>query len=153
MAREVTAHDGCIAWEWPRNCTLWRDPEVSKIIEEFGLESALFDGCAYGLRSEHGRNKGQPIKKPWTLATNSPALYKRFHGKLCPGKGAHPTHAPCAGRNTSASAFYPRRMAVDFHKGWLEHCRQRESYYSSSRGGAGNTATARCRHRAAWSPS
>ena len=130
VAREIMASDGSIVWEWPRGCSLWRDPAVVAIIKKFGLTPALFDGCAYGLRSESGQNKGLPIHKPWTLATNCPAIYKKFHGKRCPGKHAHPKHAPCAGRDTSASAFYPRRMAVDFHKAWMEHCRQREEYYA-----------------------
>ena len=130
VAREVTASDGCIGWEWPRNCSLWRDHQVVAIIKEFGLEPAFFDGCAYGLCCESGRNKGKPIKKPWTLATNSPALFKRFNGKRCPGESVHPEHAPCEGRDTAKSAFYPRRMAVDIHKAWLNHCQQREAYYA-----------------------
>ena len=125
VAREIISTDGCIGWEWPKHCSLWRDPEVVAIIKEFGLEFAFFDGCAFGLRSESGTNKGLPILKPWTLATNCPAMYKRFHGKRCPGKDVHTTHAPCAGQDTARSAFYPRRMAVEFHKAWLDHCQQR----------------------------
>ena len=28
--------------------------------------------------------------------------------------------------------FYPRSRAVEFHKAWIEHCRQRDAYYELS---------------------
>ena len=63
-------------------------------ITEFDLHAAIFDGCAFGLLSASARNKGQPIKKPWALASDCPALVPAFSGKGCPGE---PKHAPTQG--------------------------------------------------------
>eukprot|EP00972_Heterocapsa_arctica_P026086 3840979-Heterocapsa_arctica.AAC.1 len=45
-------------------------------------------GCALGMKTD----KGVPMLKPWTIATNDPYVFNAFKGKLCPGKGAHPEH-------------------------------------------------------------
>ena len=125
VAWTVRELGGCIAWEWPRDCALWKSSEIQDILQEYGLEHARFDGCSYGVKCQAGRFKGLPIRKPWSIVTDCPALWRRFSGKCCPGPGAHPYHAPCAGSDTAASGYYTRRMAVDIHKSWMEHCTQR----------------------------
>ena len=84
VAEVVKKLGGCIAWEWPRDCALWRKPFMRRIIDEFGLDGASFDGCAYGVKCKHGKHAGLPIKKPWVIGTDCPALYKKFNGKCCP---------------------------------------------------------------------
>ena len=125
VAWTVRELGGRIAWEWPRDCALWKDAEIQQILQEYGLEHARFDGCSYGVKCQVGRHKGQPIHKPWSIVTDCPALWRRFSGKCCPGPSVHPCHAPCAGSDTAASGYYTRRMAVDIHKSWMEHCTHR----------------------------
>ena len=132
VAWTVRELGGCIAWEWPRDCALWRSAEIQEILQEYGLEHARFDGCSYGVKCRAGQHKGLPILKPWSIVTDCPALWRRFSGKCCPGKEVHPFHAPCAGADTAASGYYTRRMAVDIHKSWLEHCAQRRGKSASS---------------------
>ena len=80
VARAVMESNGCIAWEWPRSCALWRERRIQDIMREFGLAEAFFDGCAFGVKCQSGRNKGLPIRKPWVMAANCPSLFRNFHG-------------------------------------------------------------------------
>ena len=63
-----------IAWEWPKGCWLWDHHKVCAIIDEFALDCAVFDGCAFGLKALAGKDKGKPIKKLWAIATDSPSI-------------------------------------------------------------------------------
>ena len=57
---------GRIAIEWPSNNDYWRRDDVLEFVEKFGLYKSQCHGCSYGLRDE----RGTPIKKPWTIATD-----------------------------------------------------------------------------------
>ena len=70
VAREVIGAGGTIAFERPRNCAYWHWPRVKKFVDEFDLVFAEFDGCAFGLTFSNGN----PIRKPWRVATNMPTL-------------------------------------------------------------------------------
>ena len=54
-----------VAIEWPQNCRYWRFPRIIKFINEFSLKRYDFHGCMLGTRD----HEGNPIKKPWTVAT------------------------------------------------------------------------------------
>ena len=116
VARQVTADGGCVAWEWPRNSPLWQHDKVKAFIKEFNLETVLFDGCAFGVCSQCGANRGMPIKKPWRIDTNCPELYRAFQGKMCPGVHKHPQHAPCQGGDTVKTGHYTPSMARNIHR-------------------------------------
>ena len=75
------------------------------------MNQARFHGCAAGLRS----SAGAPIKKPWTIATTSSALLEKLALFQCPGKDAHPFHAPCAGSETKKTELYTDLMADTVH--------------------------------------
>ena len=84
VAWTVRELGGCIAWEWPRDCALWKAPGIQEIVQEYALEHARFDGCSYGVKCRAGRHKGLPIHKPWSIVTDCSALWRRFSGKCCP---------------------------------------------------------------------
>ena len=67
-----------------------------------------------------------PIRKPWAIATDCPSLVQASSGKRCPGKQAHPEHAPWQGCDTAASGFYTRPLCALVHKAWQRHVLQRE---------------------------
>ena len=58
--------DHYIAIEWPKGCRYWKFPFVVRFIEDQGLLMYDFDGCMVGTKDE----KGNPIKKPWSIATD-----------------------------------------------------------------------------------
>ena len=111
VAREVLARHGDISFEWPTGCALWKTPEIQDMIEEFALNTVNFHGCAAGLASKDG----VPIKKPWTVATNCPAVSNALSSFICPGKNVHPVHAPCAGTETKKTELYTKAMADAVH--------------------------------------
>ena len=61
VARHNRALGGTHAFEWPKNCSLWKLRIVQDMKEELGLIDVVFDGCAVGLESHHGTNAGMPI--------------------------------------------------------------------------------------------
>ena len=52
--------------------------QVSDFINELKLIKVNIDGCALGLKDE----KGTPILKPWTIATDDNYLYRRFKNEM-----------------------------------------------------------------------
>jgi len=75
----VHKHGGGVAIEWPRFCRYWQEPRVTRLIAELGLARADFDGCFFGLATEHG----VPIKKPWRVMTNDNLIWKALDEKKC----------------------------------------------------------------------
>ena len=55
-----------IAFEWPKENTLWKCKEVQNWIKVCNLKPVTFNGCMVGLVSK----QGVPIKKPWKVATD-----------------------------------------------------------------------------------
>ena len=111
VARAVIARGGDVSFEWPTGCSLWRTTEVTEMIEEMSLNRVNMHGCAARLVSKDG----VPIKKPWTIATTSSALYDALETLTCPGTTLHPVHAPCAGSETKKTELYTRTMADAVH--------------------------------------
>ena len=65
--------------------------------------------------------KGKPVYKPWTVATNCSELFEALNCQKCPGPKAH-NHEPCAGKNTKMSENYTDPMVRIIHKAWTKHC-------------------------------
>ena len=96
VAEETLRHGGKIAFEWPTGCTYWQLSAVQNFMMQHGMVKANLDGCAMGLKS---RKTGMPIRKPWTVASNCPALIHARDGRLCPGPDYHPEHTTCRGQD------------------------------------------------------
>ena len=62
--------------------------------------------------------KGVPIRKPWTIATNDEYVFRKFQNKVCPGKEEHPEHCPTAGKYTKMTENYTDQMVKLIHKAW-----------------------------------
>ena len=118
VAEYVTKIGGFIAMEWPRQCAYWQEQEVQDFILKYGLVSVHLDGCMFGLVSKHGRNAGQPIRKPWRVDTNSPALAQQL-SRVC--DGSH-THVPCQGRDTKSTEGYTDEIVDTVHDAFRAQC-------------------------------
>ena len=107
---------GRIAVEWPTNCDYWRYHIVQDFFEELQLQKVSFDGCSLGLLSDNN----DPVKKPWSVATNDGYIYRAFSAHKCPGPPAHATHQTCEGKYTKRSESYTWPFADLVHKAWLD---------------------------------
>eukprot|EP00971_Amphidinium_carterae_P140909 2791703-Amphidinium_carterae.1 len=63
--------------EWPTGCSYWQKARVKRFLKRNHLKKVDFHGCALGVTSLSGK----PIKKPWTIATNSFTLREMFKDK------------------------------------------------------------------------
>ena len=79
LARAVRGSVGTISFEWPRHCSLWREPIVHAFVEEFQLRAVDFDGCAVGLVHPVS---GLPLLKLWRVYTGARGT---IHMELFPG--------------------------------------------------------------------
>jgi hypothetical protein len=84
FAKVVRENGGTISFEWPRYCLGWAKQEVLDFVSSFDLTSVSIDGCAFG----HSHN-GQPIKKPWRIVTDHPALAENLRPWTCSGDHQH----------------------------------------------------------------
>ena len=116
VARESIKHNGHIAVEWPSGCDYWRYHIVQEFFAELQLEKIKFDGCALGLRSD----SNDPIRKPWSVATNNGHIFRAFAKYTCPGKDKHPYHEPCAGKYTKRTENYTWPFTDVIHKAWRD---------------------------------
>ena len=62
---------GHLALELPRHCMYWSQPLLTQFVTDFGLLSAEFDGCMYGLVAKYGASAGHAMLKHWKLVTMS----------------------------------------------------------------------------------
>ena len=104
IARAVHFRGGTISFEWPSNNRYWKFKQTKVFISRYRMKRQSFHGCAFGLSDEHG----QPIKKPWTFATNCKHLMDAIQPFQC--SGSH-THACCRGKTAKLSEAYTPRMA------------------------------------------
>ena len=84
LADIVIAKGGVVCIEWPTPCKYWRDPQVLAFTRRHHFVKTQFHGCAYGLQNR----KGNFMKKPWSVSTNSPSIAQRLSRK-CDGTHAH----------------------------------------------------------------
>ena len=107
LSKEVLKRGGIVCMEWPTPCQYWRDPQVVEFLQSFGFTKSKFHGCAYGLTNAHG----QPMKKPWTLATTN-AIVARDVVRTC--DGTH-KHAIARGKDCKCAEDYTIEFAKHVH--------------------------------------
>jgi hypothetical protein len=112
LAEMIISRGGDISFEWPSGCSLWDEPEIVDLLQRYSLNKVEMHGCAAGLRSDRS---GLPVKKPWTIATTSPAMIDHLRNFRCPGPREHPEHEPCAGPETKKSELYTPIMTDAIH--------------------------------------
>ena len=111
---------GDFYFEWPTGCQGWHVPELRQFraaLEKQGREvyECRVDGCAYGMRSRH---TGHYLGKRWTVWTSDLAMFRGLR-RRCPKNHLHDV---IQGRETAASAFYPRRMGARVAAIWATTC-------------------------------
>jgi len=119
-ARFAISRGWRIAFEWPKNCSLWKEPDVIAMIAEFQLQCVCFDGCALGVKSITGPFEGLPIQKPWCVATDVVEIFNALKPFVCKG---HPVvngkqHASCRGKDASNTENYTVKMTNLIHQAW-----------------------------------
>ena len=77
-ARFAVSKGWRIAFEWPKNCSLWKETDVIAMISEFQLQCVCFDGCTLGVKSISGPFEGLPVRKPWCVATDVVEIHIAF---------------------------------------------------------------------------
>ena len=111
IEKDIQSRGARIAIEWPRSCSYWNLGYVRDFCARNSLETTFFDGCAYGLVAQYGREAGTPIRKPWRVDTNMEAL----RGVLNRTCSCTKPHATCQGRETSATENYTDAIAEAVH--------------------------------------
>ncbi len=126
VAAACTANGGHIAIEWPRSCSYWSHKSVQTFLRKSNLINYDFDGCMYGLCSTKGHTLGDPIKKPWRIASNMTEFsHLRRRCTHLPSE-----HVRCAGADTKTSEGYTDALAALIHR-----C------FASFAGGLGGSST------------
>ena len=121
VADAVTKAGGKVAIEWPKNNEYWKLPEVEEAVRKHGLQKVTVNACMVGLTSVNPEDRGQPVRKPWTIATNDETLREHMHKFLCPSIDHHGVpHAPCLKRNAKMSESYTDVMIDAIHEAWRE---------------------------------
>ena len=87
---------------------------MQEFFEELQLEKIKFEGCALGLRSDYN----DPIRKPWSVATNNGHIFLAFVKYSCPGRDKHPYHEPCAGKYAKRTESYIWPLTDVMHTAW-----------------------------------
>jgi hypothetical protein len=116
LAERVLKRGGCIAIEWPANCAYWRWECVVDFVDSHNLRTVRFDGCALGIKSRDGN----PILKPWKVATNMLSLVKTLEKFRCDGSHEHVT---CRGVDAKLSENYSPKMVAVVHDAFALHVR------------------------------
>ena len=103
IAKLVLARNGFVSFEWPTTALGWKEDELVKMCEFFGLV-VDFHGCALGVKARNG----EPMLKPFTITTNNPDLVAELQTKQCK---CTRKHVPCEGAETTRSGHYTKQMA------------------------------------------
>ena len=98
-----------IALEWPRKCRYWKLTKVAKLLNFYGMIAYHFDGCALGMVNQDN----DPLKKPWTVATNHTGVGKALSKFQCT---CNRRHAPGRGIALKKTEEYTFRMTDAIHK-------------------------------------
>ena len=112
VAKKVVEQGGDVSFEWPTGCALWKHELTQNLVNDLSMNKVNMHGCAAGLTSAKDNT---PIKKPWTVASTSPAIIDTLSKFQCPGKEMHPVHSPCAGAETKRTELYTPDMADAIH--------------------------------------
>jgi hypothetical protein len=111
---------GHLALELPRHCMYWSQPLLTQFVTNFGLLSAEFDGCMYGLVAKHGDDAGQLLLKPWKLVTTSTRLASSITERCT----HNVSHVRIEKRNTKSSETYPHKLAKEVLKAIRIECKR-----------------------------
>ena len=103
IARLVVQQNGFVSFEWPTSASGWKEKTVKELTEWLGAK-VDFHGCALGVKARNG----EPMKKPFTIATNNLDLVTELQTKQCHCKVKH---VPCEGAETTRSGHYTKQMA------------------------------------------
>ena len=98
-----------IALEWPRKCRYWKLTKVANLLNQYEMLTYNFDGCALGMKNQ----EGEPLKKPWTVATNHAGIGKTLSKFQCK---CERRHAPGRGIALKRTEEYTFRMTDAIHK-------------------------------------
>jgi hypothetical protein len=74
-----------ICMKWPAGCSYWKRRNDRRSIEQNGSIVAKFNGC----RLNPTDSAGNPLARPWKLATNCPGIIRRFQDLKCRGDHVH----------------------------------------------------------------
>ena len=98
-----------IALEWPRKCRYWKLAKVAKLLSLYEMIAYHFDGCALGMVNQDN----DPLKKPWTVATNHVGVGRALSKFQCT---CNRRHAPGRGIALKKTEEYTFRMTDAIHK-------------------------------------
>ena len=87
---------------------------MTEFISKFDLKLVSFDGCSVGVKDPDGN----PMRKPWTIATDVPEIYEAFVSKKC---HCAVDHVACEGSLTKGTERYTDRFAELVHEAWRKH--------------------------------
>jgi hypothetical protein len=82
--------------------------------EEMGM--VRIDGCRFGLRDDHG----DPIKKPWRVATACQELLSGLQDMRCT---CTVPHTPCQGKYTKRTEAYTPLLVARIHDCFRQHAK------------------------------
>ena len=116
---------GDFYFEWPTQCSGWSQPLLLAFVNDVlsagkRVYKIRVDGCMYGLCCRSGEHA---LLKRWTILTTD----AKMHALLPRRCDRSHNHAIIQGRETSATAFYPKAMArlvAQVWQGELNPCRQ-----------------------------
>ena len=90
-----------IALEWPRKCPYWKLTKVAKLLVQYEMIAYHFDGCALGMKNQND----DPLKKPWTVATNHSGIGKALSKFQCRCERRHAQGRGLALKKTEEYTF------------------------------------------------
>ena len=114
VAENCMANGGIIAIEWPSSCYYWHYRQVKRFISKHGLSKVRFDGCMYGLVAQRRGCEGIPMRKSWTVMTNSTELPKQ----LCKVCDKSHRHVIVMGQDTKRTEGYTPSIVDSIHHAW-----------------------------------
>ena len=98
-----------VALEWPRRCRYWKLTTVSRFLIQYDMTSYHFDGCALGMKDQWDN----PLKKPWTVATNHAGIGTALSKLQCKCDQQHAQGRGIALKKTEEYTF---KMTDAIHK-------------------------------------
>ena len=112
LTKLLKRHNPQIIMELPRTCDYWKEESVLKSVKQHGLRREYCDGCMAGVTND----KGEPLKKQWTLMSSFPLPRIRDIGEC---DGAH-SHGESRGKALKLPEGYSYCMTDAIHKDFKE---------------------------------
>ena len=102
-----------MSFEWPRHATGWHLSELQRFITKWGLYTADFDGCSFGMVS----STGELLRKQWRVVTSCPKLAQELQSHQCK-HGNDFKHGIIQGGETARTASYPMPLCETIMSSW-----------------------------------